>query len=137
MFRLSNLDVKMDILSFTCCIVTHYLKLAKLKKQIPPNIIYPEKHSWKYTAAVVVNKRTQGQHYLKVCLQKRWQVCLKKPTTHCPICKVGLCVEPFYCCMLSLCMKDVFYKLEKYHLLKDILFSSLKCPLSHTSDIMK
>lgn len=31
-------------------------------------------------------------------------------------------------------MKDVFYKLEIYHLLKDILFPVLKCPVSHISD---
>ena len=95
-FKLSNPDVKMDFLGFKRRIVMHYLKLAKLKKQIPPNIIYPRKRSWKDSEAVVVNERTQGQHYLERCLQKTCHVCPKKSRTCCPICKVGLCVQKYF-----------------------------------------
>ena len=94
-FKLSNPDVKMDFLGFKRRIVMHYLKLAKLKKQIPTNIIYPRKRSWRDIEAVAVNERTQGQHYLKRSLQKRCQVCPKKSRTRCPICKVVLCVKFF------------------------------------------
>ena len=85
--KLSNSDVKIDFLGFTRHIVMQYLKLGKLKKQILPNIIYPRKPSWKGSAAVAVNERTQGQHYLERCLQKRCPVCPKNPRTSCPICK--------------------------------------------------
>ena len=69
-FKLSNPGDKMDFLGFTCGIVMHYLKLAKFQKQIQPNVIYPRKHSWKDSAAVAVDERTQGQHYLGRCLLK-------------------------------------------------------------------
>lgn len=39
MFKLFNLNVKMDFLGFTRLIVMHYLKLNKLKQQNPPSII--------------------------------------------------------------------------------------------------
>ena len=49
-FKLVNPDDKMDFLAFTRRITTHYLKASKLKKQLPPNIIYPRKRSWKGNA---------------------------------------------------------------------------------------
>ena len=49
-FKLVNPNDKMDFLSFTRHITTHYLKVSKLKKQLPPNIIYPRKRSWKGNA---------------------------------------------------------------------------------------
>ena len=38
-FKLAHSDNKMDLLVFTCCIVSYYLKAAKLGKELPPNII--------------------------------------------------------------------------------------------------
>ena len=86
--------VKFDFLGFTCHIVMHHLKLDKLKKQIPTNIIYTRKRSWKDSAAVAGNDRTHDQHYLERCLQKRCRVCPKKLSS--PICKVGFCFGPCF-----------------------------------------
>ena len=55
----------MDFLAFTRRIVTHYLKAAKVQRQLPPNIIYPRKRSWKGNAAVAVNERKEGQHFIE------------------------------------------------------------------------
>ena len=54
-FRLTYPCDKMDFLAFTRRIVTHYLKAAKVQRQLPPNIIYPRKRSWKGNAVVAVN----------------------------------------------------------------------------------
>ena len=45
--KLVNPDEKMDFLAFTRSITTHCLKAAKLRKELPPDIIYPRKRSWK------------------------------------------------------------------------------------------
>ena len=91
-FNLVNPDNKMDFLAFTHHITTHYLKASKLKKQLPPNIIYQRKRSWKRNANVPANKRKQGQYFLEKCPQKRCRVCPCRPRTWCPIYKVGLCM---------------------------------------------
>ena len=77
-FKLVNPDDKMDFLAFTRCITTHYLKASKLKKQLPPNIIYPRKRSWKGNAVIPGNERKLGQHFVEKCSQKRCRVCLSK-----------------------------------------------------------
>ena len=92
MFKLSNPDVKMDFLGFTCRIVMHCLKLATLKKQIQTNIIYPGKRSWKDNAAVAVNERTQGQHYSEKCLQKGAGFALRNQEHDAPFAKL-VCVS--------------------------------------------
>ena len=86
-FKLVSLDDKMDFLAFTRRITTHYLKAYKLKKQLPPNIIYPRKRSWKGNAVVPANERTQGQHFVEKCSQKRCRVCSVDQEPWCPICK--------------------------------------------------
>ena len=96
MFKMVNPDEKMDFLGFTRRVTTHYLKSAKMGKQLPPNIIYPRKRSWKGDAVVAKNERKQGQHFAEKCNQKRCRVCPKKPRTWCPSCKVGLCIEPCF-----------------------------------------
>ena len=89
-FCLTNADYKMDyFLAFTRRIVTHYLKAAKIQMQLPPNVIFPRKRSLKGNAAVAVNERKEGQHFIEKSSQKR-------PRKWCPICKVGLCMEPCF-----------------------------------------
>ena len=56
-FKLANPDDKMDFLAFTCRITTHYLKASQLKKQLPTNIIYQRKRSWKRNVVVPANER--------------------------------------------------------------------------------
>ena len=92
--KLVNPDEKMDFLAFTRSITTHCLTAAKLKKELPPDRIYPRKRSWKGEAVVPANERKQGQHFAETCSQKRCRVCPKRPRTWCPLCKVGLCMEP-------------------------------------------
>lgn len=47
-FPMSNPEIKTDFLTYIRrIVVTHYLKIAKMQKQIFPNIIYPPKKSWK------------------------------------------------------------------------------------------
>ena len=95
-FKLVNPDDKTDFLAFTRRITTHYLKAPTLKKQLPPNIIYPRKRSWKGNAVVPANERKQGQHFAEKCSQERGRVFSSRPRTWCPICKVGLCIEPCF-----------------------------------------
>ena len=95
-FKLVNPDDKMDFLAFTLRITTHYLKAFKLKKQLPPNIIYPRKRSWKGNAVVPANERKQDQHFVEKYSQKLCRVCPSRPRTWCPICKIGLCIEPCF-----------------------------------------
>ena len=95
-FKLVNPDAKMDFLAFTCCITTHYLKASKLKKQLPPNIIYPRKRLQKGNAVVPANESKQGQHFVEKCSQKCGRVCPSRPRTWYPIYKVGLCIEPCF-----------------------------------------
>ena len=92
--KLVNPDQKINFLAFTRSITTHCLTAAKLRKELPPDIIYPGKRSWKGDAVVPANERKQGQHFAKTCSQKRCRVCPKRPRTWCPLCKVGLCMEP-------------------------------------------
>ena len=40
-FKLINPDAKMDVLAFTLRVAMHYLKKAKVKRQLLPNIICP------------------------------------------------------------------------------------------------
>ena len=77
-FKLVNPDDKMDFLAFTRRITTYYIKASKLKKQLPPNIIYPRKRSWKGNAVIPGNERKLGQHFVEKCSQKRCRVCLSK-----------------------------------------------------------
>ena len=93
-FKLVNPNERMDFLAFTLRITTHYLKAAKLRKELPPNIIYPRKRSWKGEAVIQANEWKQGHHFAKKCSHKRCRVCPKRPRTWCPLCKVGLCMEP-------------------------------------------
>ena len=95
-FKLVNPDDKMDFLAFTRRITTHYLKTSRLKKQLRPNIIYPRKRSWKGNAIVPANERKQGQHFVEKCSQKSCRVCPSRPRPWCPICKVGLCIDPCF-----------------------------------------
>ena len=67
-FRLTYPGDKMDFLVFTCRIIMHYLKSAKVQRQLPPNIIYPRKRSWKGNA---VNERKEGHHVIEKTSQKR------------------------------------------------------------------
>ena len=94
--KLVNPDEKMDFLAFTRSITTHCLKAAKLRKELPPDIIYPRKRLWKVEAVVPANERKQGQHFAETCSLKRYRVCPKRPRTCCPLCKVGLCMEPCF-----------------------------------------
>ena len=55
-FKLVNPDEKMDFLAFTRRITTHYLKAANLRKELPPDIIYPRKRSWKGEAVFPANE---------------------------------------------------------------------------------
>ena len=73
--KLVNSDDKMDFLTFTHHITTHYLKASKLKKQLPSKIIYPRKRSWKGNEVVPANERKQGQHFVEKCSHKRCRVC--------------------------------------------------------------
>ena len=95
-FKLVNPDDKIDFLAFTCRITIHYLKASKLKKRLPPNIIYLRKRLWKENAVVSANERKEGQHFVEKCSQKCCRVCPSRPRTWCPICKVGLCIEPCF-----------------------------------------
>ena len=61
--KLVNPDEKMDFLAFTRSITSHCLKAAKLRKELPPDIIYPRKRSWKGEAVAPANERKQGQHF--------------------------------------------------------------------------
>ena len=51
-FKLVNPDARMDFLPFTCWVAMHYLKAAKVRRKLPPNIMYPRKRSWKGNASV-------------------------------------------------------------------------------------
>ena len=62
---LTNANYKIDFLAFTRQIVTHYLKAAKIQKQLPPNVIYPRKRSWKGNAPVAINERKKVNTSLK------------------------------------------------------------------------
>ena len=64
-FCLTNADYEMDFLAFTRQIVTRYREAAKFQKQLPPNLIYPRKRSWKGNAAVAANERKVGQHFIE------------------------------------------------------------------------
>ena len=92
--KLVNPDEKMDFLAFTRSITTHCLTEAKLRKELPPDRIYPRKRSWKGEVVVPANERKQGQLFAETFSQKRCRVCPKRPRTWCPLCKVGLCMEP-------------------------------------------
>ena len=70
-YKLANPFEQIDFLALTTRIVMHYLKLAKLNKQLLPNVIYPGKRSWKDNEPVAVNEETHCQHYFEKCLQKR------------------------------------------------------------------
>ena len=72
-FKLVNPNDKMDFLAFTRRITTHYLIASKLKKPLPPNIIYPRKRSWKGNAVVPANERKQGQHFCRKMLSETLQ----------------------------------------------------------------
>ena len=94
--KLVNPDEKIDFLAFTRCITTHCLKSAKLRKELPPDIIYPRKRSWKGEAVVPANERKQGQHFAETFSPKHCRVCPKRPRTWCSLFKVGLCMEPCF-----------------------------------------
>ena len=94
--KLVNPDEKMDFVAFTRSITTHCLKAAKLRKELPSDIIYPRKRLWKGEAVVPANERKQGQHFAEACFLKCCRVCPKRPRTCCPLCKVGLCMEPCF-----------------------------------------
>ena len=96
--KLVNPDEKVDFLAFTRSITTHYLKAAKLRKELTPDIIYPRKRSWEGEVVVLANERKQLQHFAETCSQKRCRVCPKRPRTWYPLCNVGLCIGP--------CVKD-------------------------------
>ena len=70
-FKLSNPEAKMDFLQFTRRVVTHYLKAAKFVRQMPPNIIYQRKKSWKGNSEVAENERVEGRHFMEKSSQKR------------------------------------------------------------------
>ena len=57
--KLVNPDEKIDFLAFTRSITTHCLKAAKLRKELPPEIIYPRKRSWKGGAVAPANEGKQ------------------------------------------------------------------------------
>ena len=95
-FKLVNPDDKIDFLAFTRRITTHYLKTSELKKKLSSNIIYPRKRLWKVNAVVPANVSKQGQHFVEKWYPKRCRVCPSRPRTGCPICKVGLCIEPCF-----------------------------------------
>ena len=48
-------DAKINFLAFTNRVAMYYLKAAKVRRQLPQNIIYPRKRSWKGKAAVPEN----------------------------------------------------------------------------------
>lgn len=73
-FKLAHPDDKMDWLAFTRRIVSHYLKAAKLEKEIPSNIIYPRKRPWKGNALVPVNEPAGKQHFIEASSRKRCSV---------------------------------------------------------------
>ena len=49
----------MNLLSFVHGIVVHYLKPAKLEKDLPLNNIYPRKRMWKSNTIIPVNQRVE------------------------------------------------------------------------------
>ena len=69
-FKLVNLDAKMDFLAFICQVAMHYLKAAA-----------PE------------NERTQENHFVEKYSQKRYIVGRNWSRAWRPIFKVGLCIE--------------------------------------------
>ena len=75
--KLVNIDEKMDFLAFTRSFTTHCLKAAKLRMELPPDIIYPRKRSWKGEAVVPANEKKQGQHFAETYSQKRYSVSQK------------------------------------------------------------
>ena len=95
-FKLVNPDEKMHFLAFTRPTPTHYLKTSKLKKQFPLNITYQRKRLWKGNEVASANEMKQSQHFVEKCSQKCYRVCPSRPTTWCLICKVGLCIEPYF-----------------------------------------
>ena len=94
--KLINPDEIMHFLAFTRSIKTHCLKGANLRKELPSDIIYPTKRSWKGEPVVLANERKQGQHFAETYSQKLCRVCPKRPRTCCHLCKVGLCMEPCF-----------------------------------------
>ena len=73
-FKLAHPDDQMDLSAFTCRIVSHQLKAAKLEKKLPPNITYPCKRLWKGNTVVLVNERAANQHFIENSSQKRCKV---------------------------------------------------------------
>ena len=66
-FKTVNADGKMDFLVFTRRVAMHYLKVAKVRRQLPPDIIYPRQRSWKGNASVPENERNHGNHFFEKC----------------------------------------------------------------------
>ena len=95
-FRLVNPDAKMDFLTFTHRVAMHYLKAAKVRRQIPSNITYRRQRCWNGNAAVPENFRNQGNHFVEKFSPKQCRVCPHWPKTWNPICKVGVCMEPCF-----------------------------------------
>ena len=48
----------------------HYLKVAKVRTKLSPNIMYPRKSSWKGKAAIPEIEKKQGNHFVEKCSQK-------------------------------------------------------------------
>ena len=92
-FKLVNADAKRVFLVFTCQVTKHYLKAAKVRRQLPLSIIYPRKSSWKRNTAGLEDEKNQENHFVEKCFQKRCRVCPNQPRTWSLICKVGLCME--------------------------------------------
>ena len=86
----------MDFLALTCQVAMHYLKAAKVRRQLPPNMIYPIKRSWKGNGAVPENERNQENYFVEKCSQKRCGVSPNQIRSWFFICKVGLCMEPCF-----------------------------------------
>ena len=64
-FKLVNPDAKISFLAFTSRVVKHYLKVAKVRRQLPPRIIYARKRYWEGNAAVPENEGTQGNYFVE------------------------------------------------------------------------
>ena len=96
MYKIANPESNINFFLFIQRAVIHYLKPAKTSRQMPAINIYPSKKSWKGGCAVAENERIEGRHFIEKTSQKRCRFCLSRSRTWCPVCNVGLCMQPCF-----------------------------------------
>ena len=62
---LVNPNELMDFLVLAYSIKTQYPEVAKMRKQVPPDIIYGRKRSWRRDIVVSLNEKRSNQHLEK------------------------------------------------------------------------